>query len=66
MNDAGNGRLDPSGDLDLDAIQRRAYELSQLNPDASSEENWLRAEAATREEEAELRAKIEMAVFEHP
>jgi hypothetical protein len=36
-----------------------AHELSQENPDAPPEENWLRAES-------EPMAAIQMAVFGHP
>lgn len=77
--------------VDDEAIRKRAYELAQERPEASAEENWLRAEAELRaaagdarhpdtlgendrleaerraaEEEASLRAKIEMTVYEHP
>jgi hypothetical protein len=45
--------------VDRKAVHRRAHELSQENPDAASEENWVRAEA-------ELMAAIQMAVFGHP
>jgi hypothetical protein len=66
--------------LDNEAIRRRAYELSQLNPDATAEENWLLAEAEflaaadlirhearieSAEDTADLMAKIEMAVYGH-
>jgi len=45
--------------VDGEAVRRRAYELSQEDPGAPPEENWLRAEA-------ELMAAIQMAVFGHP
>lgn len=66
--------------LDKEAIRRRAYELSQLNTDATAEENWLLAEAEflaaadlirrearieSAEDAADLMAKIEMAVYGH-
>jgi len=49
-------------EIEEDAIRRRAFELSQLDPDASENENWLQAE---REINASLMAKIEMSVFGH-
>jgi hypothetical protein len=79
---AGAEGLRPEHGADPAAVRRRAYELSQLHPDATAEANWLRAErelldAASehdrRESEgdvagdtANLMAKIEMAVWGHP
>ena len=42
-----------------EAVRERAYELAQEHPDASAEENWLRAER-------ELFAHIKMSVYGHP
>ena len=50
---------DSSPKVDREVVRRRAHELSQENPDVPPEENWLRAEA-------ELLAKIQMAVYGHP
>ena len=64
-------------EVDTEAIRQRAYELAQLHPDATSEENWLLAEAelevkrrdaesSDAEDAANLRAKIDMSVYGHP
>ena len=50
---------DPPRKVDREDIRRRAHELSHENPEVPPEENWLRAEA-------ELLAKIQMAVYGHP
>jgi hypothetical protein len=48
--------------IEQDAIRRRAFELSQLHPEMSDDDNWLQAE---KEINASLMAKIEMSVFGH-
>ena len=66
--------------VDPEAIRQRAYELALLHPDTTAEENWLLAEAELlsaaskrrsedehelAEAAADLRAKIDMAVYGH-
>jgi hypothetical protein len=40
------------GDMNLDAIRRRAWEISQGDQAGTAEENWLRAEREIRTEQA--------------
>jgi len=78
---AAEEQLHVAPGVDREAVRRRAYELSQLHPHATAEENWLLAEAelaaATEhdrraaeadaaESEAALMANIEMTVYGHP
>jgi len=62
--------------VDPEAVRMRAYELSQTNPNATAEENWLLAEAelaaaASRDKRkaaeaaADLMANIELSVYGH-
>ena len=64
----------------MDEIRKRAFELSQENPEATPEQNWLQAEAELRaaksdpheaerkaaEAAAALMASAEMTVHGHP
>jgi len=65
--------------IDREAVRQRAFELSQVRPNATAEENWLLAEAelvaaatdpdrrATEAEEAAtLMSKIQMTIHGHP
>ena len=68
-------------DVDRDEVRQRAFELSHGDPEASAEDNWLRAEQELREQHEHARrlaeaeaaegtatfmAKVEMDVFGHP